>query len=170
MNHPLYYFTSFVVALFFVMIGLICIALPWLSGVKMALVNFIAESTLLLFIVGLLLILCGCAIIAYMIFNRSKRTYHIRRGNHTFDIDKSVINTYVRIYLEERFPNEDIPHQISIKKNQLMLAADLPFVPKEDQESFTEKIYEELSQLLAEKVGSEKDLYLSISFPDAPAI
>lgn len=170
MNHPLYYFTSFVAALFFIMIGLICTALPWLAGVKMALVNFIAQRSLLLFIVGLLLILIGSVIIASMLFNRSKRSYYVRKGNHSFEIDKNVITTYVKIYLDERFPNEQVPHQISIKKDSLTLAADLPYVSKEEQEPFTEKIYEELSQLLKDKVGTEKDLHLSISFPESPEV
>lgn len=166
MTHPLRTFVNFVVALFFVMLGLVCLSLPWSSRVKNALITFISESSLMLGIIGFLLLLTGLAIIFYLIFSRSQRTYHVRKENYKFDIDKNVIDTYVKIYFEERFPNEEVSHQISIKKNRLMLAADLPFLPKPEQKPFTEQIYEELSELLTEKIGTDKELYLSISFPE----
>lgn len=168
MNNIIYYITNVTVALFFIMFGVLCMLIPLLSPLRTLFVETVQERSVIIFLVGIIFSLLGMAYASYILINAKKRTYHIRKGKHLIDIDQKVIDTYIVNYLTHCFPNMDISHELIIKKKKIMISADLPYVPESEQPTLTEKIYEDISDILSEKIGYRGELYLSVSFQSPP--
>lgn len=143
-------------------------SMPWLPEVHTAILRFLIENTLLISLIGLLMVVIGVAALSYIIINTSKRTFYVKKGAYSIGVDRKVLDGYLTQYLSELSPNEELPHQLIIRRRRILISTDLPYRPNQEQEPLAEKIYDDLVQLLEEKFGCKKDLYLSISFQSPP--
>jgi hypothetical protein len=168
MSNIFYTTSSFIVAVLFVLTGIICMSLPWLPEVHTSILRFLIEHTLFISLIGLLMLISGVAALSYIIINSSKRTFYVKKGTYSVGVDRKVLEGYLEQYLKDLSPSEDVPHQLIIRKRRILISTDFPYKPKPEQEPLAEKIYDDLVQLLEEKFGCKKDLYLSISFQSAP--
>lgn len=168
MSNIFYIISSFIVAVLFILTGIVCMSMPWLPEVHTAILRFLIEHTLLISLIGLLMVIIGIAALSYMIINSSKRTFYVKKGTYSVGVDRKVLEGYLEQYLHDLFPAEEIPHQLIIRRRRILISTDFPYKPKNEQEPLAEKIYDDLVQLLEEKFGCKKDLYLSISFQSPP--
>ncbi|MCP5508296.1 MAG: hypothetical protein H7A37_08385 [Chlamydiales bacterium] len=134
MNNFVYAIVSFVVALFFILFGVVATLLPWIPAIRTEVVQFLLESSFLIFLFGVGLVFIGVAIIASVLINTKHRRYVLRRGSRSVFIDENVIDGYLRTYWKRIFPRAEIPHHIVIKRNKIFVSADLPIIAEEDQE------------------------------------
>jgi len=155
---------SFCVSLFFAATGTLLILLPWLPGIRGRIAGFILEADLPLFATGITLLSISIAAIAYILIHMKRRQFHVIKGCYSYAVDPEVFDRYLTHYFSEVFPEEEIPLQLIVKKNQLLIAADLPHIPQHEQKNFLEKMNEEIGALLADNVGYIKPFNLNITF------
>lgn len=168
MNNIFYTASSFIVAILFVLTGIVCMSLPWLPQVHASILHFFMENTLFISFIGLLLLTAGGAALSYTVLNSMRRTVYVRKGSYPIGVNRRVLEGYLLQYLKELHPSEEIPHQLIVRRHKILISADFPYRPKNEQEPLTEKIYSDLTEMLDEKFGCQKDLYLSVSFYSAP--
>lgn len=168
MNHFFYTLSSFLVALLFLIIGTVTISMPWIPEVHATVLHFLVEQTLALSLLGFLLILISIAILVYLALTRSEKVLYIKKGTHSISVDHKVLEGHLDAYLKELFPSDEIPHQLIIRKQRILISTDLPYRPKQEQESLSEKMYDDLVHLLEDQFSCTKDLYLSLSFEANP--
>lgn len=164
MNNLIYSTISFIVALFFVVFGTFLLTLPWLEYVREQIIWFIDNSSWMMSFLGIGFLAVGAAIIVYIVLSSKKRHYYLTKGVHSVAVEQKVINQYIEMLLRGLFPEQDVAHQLIIRKNKILITADLPYVPLKDQESFNERINEEIGKILSDKIGYSKQFNLCLSY------
>jgi hypothetical protein len=164
MRHFFYSLISFIVALFFILLGIVGILLPWAPGVKSSIVNFIQEDGLFIFLFGLGLTIIGAAIATYIILSTRKRYYEIRSGDNLTTIDESLFQDYLNTYWKQLFPKFEIPNRVILKKNLIHVSADLPYIPDSQQKVLIERIEKDLNDIFNRILGRRHEYVISISF------
>lgn len=164
MRHFLYSLISFFVGLFFILLGVIGILLPWSPTVRSLFIRFIQEGSLLIFLFGLGFLIIGTAIAVYVIFSSRKRYYEIRSGENLTMIDEALFQEYLNTYWKQLFPKYDIPNRVTLKKNKIQVTADLPSIPDSQQKALIERIERDLNDIFTRILGYTDDYVISISF------
>lgn len=164
MNNFFYSLISFTIALFFVLLGIIGVIIPWSPEIRTDLVQFILDDSILLSLFGLTFIIVGLAIAAYILVNGRRKYYHIRSGEDAITVDEAVIQQYLDAYWKELFPGSDIPNRLAIKNNKIHITVDFPHVPQGQQQLILERIKQDLRNKFTEILGYRGDFYLSSSF------
>lgn len=164
MTNFLYSLISLFIALFFILLGIIGIILPWSSSMQSLAVSLILENSLLIFLFGLSFLAIGIATVVNILLNARRRYYHFKVSGQTVSVDTTLIQSYLQKYFKELFPNIDVPFQLEVKKNKLFITADLPYVAKNDQDALLERMRTELRELLSDFLGYKHQFHLSASF------
>lgn len=164
MNNLFYHLISVIVGLIFTLVGIVAMSLPWAAGVRSSVIELILEYPMLIFFLGLVLGIAGAAVLAYQLVNIKRHTHYLRKGRMAIGVEHEIIDGYISRYLATAFPNQDAGHQLLLRKNKLIVTVDMPSYPRPEQEPVTEKIFDDLSALLSEKIGYHQDLHLSVSF------
>jgi len=154
---------SFFTALFFVLLGTVCISLPWLPNVRFDLVHFFLEGSLAIVLTGTILIIAGLAVLAYMFLGR-RRHYTIRSTQGMVAVSEKVVNEYLSAYLNALFPEREAAHELRIQKRKLIISAELPSVSESEQEPLIRRMNREIAEILEEKLGYTEAYQLSVTF------
>jgi hypothetical protein len=162
--HYLHSFLNLILALFFILIGIITLLLPWSETIRNTFVTFINENAWPWNLFGLGFILIGSGIGAYTALTKRKQYFSIKLGPCETSISEKVIDDYLRTYFTKQFPSQDIPYRFTLSKNTFHLTVDLPFVPIEDQKELLSKMEEDLQGIFREFIGYRKKLNFSFSF------
>jgi hypothetical protein len=168
MNSLLYSFIRFFIGLFFILLGLIGIILPWSNAVRLAVIQFIQDEPLTLSLFGLSFILIGLALLTHLLMASKRHYYQVRSGDQSVTVDQSVIQQLVEAYWKERFPDRDIPCELRLKKNKIYLTADLPYLAANEQKPFLNQIKRELESHFKQLLGPQAEFNLFVSFQDEP--
>lgn len=156
--------------LFFCIVGILGVILPWSSSIQTALINFIFDNSLFLPFFGLTFILIGLSILIYN-WKQSRNHYiSIKIGPHSTLIDESLVRQYLEIYWKKHFPNQTILPQIEVKKNHLKIQVELPFLPLQEQKSYLEKVQEDLENIFIHLLGYHQPVQLFISFKEESSL
>lgn len=164
MNHFFYSLMSFILALFFIMLGALSILMPWRPAMRTDLIQFLLENSIALSLFGLAFLTIGVAMVFSIILNAKRHYYEFKVGNNPVRVDEEVIQKYLQVYFEEIFPAQDVPCRLTVNKNLLHVTADLPYVPNTQRNVLIEKIQQDLKSLFSEHLGYNSDYYLSASF------
>lgn len=164
MRNLFYSLITFIIAVFFILLGLINIMIPWSGEVRYGLIRFILEDSLAISLFGFAFVIVGLALAIYILLGARRQYYHTKVGRHAVHIDQNVLDQYLNVYWKQLFPKAEIPYQISIRKNKIHLLVDLPHVPLLEQKPLLEKIKQDLQDLLVAKVGYDEEFYLAASF------
>ena len=164
MGHLLYSLISLIIALFFVMLGLIAMILPWSVEARTDLVQFILEGSISLFLFGFVFMAIGLGIVIQIVLAAKKQYYHVRSGSNPVWVDESIIQDYLDNYWKRIFPRSSIPSKLQLKKNKIHVTADLPFIPHGEQKELLEKIKKDIQELLSKILGYQQPFYLSATF------
>lgn len=160
----LYLAISFLLGLFFLIVGGIGIALPWSDILQIELVQFIYEDKLILPLFGFGLALIGVSLIMYTWWTTKRHYVLIRSGDHAITLNENVIRHYLNSYWEEQFPKHHIPSDLKIKKNAIQIQADFPFLPYSEQKDFLKKIQEDFNDIFGRVLGYPYEIQLIASF------
>lgn len=164
MSALFYSLISFVVAVFFLMIGIIGVMLPWSSTVRTDLIQFILEDSVVISLFGVCALSIGLAIVINVILGSRRRYYHVKSGSKSVVVDETLIQQYLNSYWRELFPNCDVPNRFSLKSNKIYVAADLPHLPTRDQKVILERIKKDLHDIFNRILGYQNEFHLSVSF------
>jgi hypothetical protein len=164
MKNILYSLISLVVALFFILLGVIAALLPWSVAVRSDLISLILEGSMTLFFFGCGFILIGCAIVLNIFISGRRSYYELKGGESGVLIDENILQDYVQNYWKQIFPKSEVPTKLSVKRNRMHITADLPYVPKSQRDVVLEQIKHDLEEIFSKYVGYNNSFSLSISF------
>lgn len=160
----IYYVLVFVIAAFFLLLGIIGMILPWADTVRTDLIQFILENTLAIGLFGFGFFLIGLGVLVNLFLRTRKRYYHLRIGQNAVVLDEALIRQYVHSYWKQLFPSHEIPTQFALKKDKIKIIAELPRVSKTEQELLLAQIKQDLHEIFSKVLGYSQELVLSISF------
>lgn len=164
MNNLFYSLISFIIAIFFIMLGVVGVMIPWSPDIRTDIVQFILDDSLAISLFGFAFIVIGLAIVTHILINSKQRYYHIRSDNNSVAIDEAIIQDYLDIYWKQIFPNCDIPSRLSLKNNKIHIAVEFPHLPVSQQHPLLERIKHDLRSTFAKLLGYHNEFYLSVSF------
>lgn len=164
MRNIFYSLITLVVALFFIVLGVMSMILLFSPYVRSTLVQFILENSVMLFLFGFSFLVIGVAIVTHIILGAKKKHYYIKSNNHSIYINEDIFQQYLNDYWKQLFPNQDIPNQVILKKDKVQITAELPFVPIPEQKKVITRIERDLSELFNRLIGYRKEYILSLSF------
>lgn len=160
----IYSFITFVIALFFILLGIMTLLLPWSLSTREMVINFIEFNTWPWNFFGLGFLVIGLALIAHIWFSSRFRYYTVHIGPYSTSLSENVVDDYLRSYWQRLYPHTDIPYQFSFKKNKIQISVDLPYSPKDRQKEQIQQIEEDLSEMMRNFLGYRQNIELSISF------
>ena len=164
MNNLFYSLISLMVALFFIVLGVVGVLLPWSPLVRADLIQFILEDSLAIFLFGFVFIVVGLAIVIYIVLGTRRTYYRLKGGAQSVHIDEKVVQDYLDTYWKELFPLQQIPHRLQIHKNKIHLTADLPFIPYDEQKAVSDRIKQDLNEIFSSFLGYREPFYLTLSY------
>jgi len=164
MANIIYSLISFIVAIFFIALGIVCSMIPWSPDIRYSLVRFILEDALAISLFGFAFLIIGMAIAANILIGSRRRYYYVKSGQNVFQIDESIVFNYLNTYLEHLFPKKEIPCRLTLKKNKISITVDLPYIAEEKQKDLLDRIQSDLHELFKAKLGYQDEFYLTASF------
>ena len=164
MNRILYSLCSGIFGLFFILIGLVGLILPWCAAMQRTFTRFIMEEGVVLSLFGSAFLLIGAAMLLYVILHARRRTYYIRGDALAIAVDEALFQRYLSLYGKELFPDKEIPWRLELRRGAVYIAVELPFLPLEAQKPFLEKLKTDLQALFADKIGYCGELRLYATF------
>ena len=157
---------SLLIAVFFLLLGIICLAIPWISSIRSQIIVFILNNNIALFLFGMIFSTIGIGIISYILIQSKHRFYQIKSGSLSTHVDETLIQQYLDKYLSELFPGYDIPSSLFLRKNKIHINMNLPNLPPKEQKPLLERLEKELAQIFYQILGYDQEFLLSISFCD----
>lgn len=164
MSHLIYSFISFIVAIFFIMSGVIGTLIPWFPQVRTDVIVFILENSIAIFLFGFCLIVIGMAMVINIVIGSRRRYYHIRSGKNLTSVNQALIEGYLNAYWKNMFPGYEVPNRLSLMNNSIHIAADLPYVAPSQQQVLLDRIKHELHDILNRVLGYRNEFRLNLSF------
>lgn len=164
----LYSCISFAVSIFFILLGIIGLLLPWSDYLRADLVDFILGNSMAISLFGFGFLIIGLASLIYMIQGLKSRYYYVKVGKKSVIVHEEIIAEYLKTYWRQVFPGQEVSSRIVLKKKNLKLYADLPYVPKEEHQTLMNKIQEELQDIFVNILGYHNPFILALSFKSKP--
>jgi hypothetical protein len=152
------------IALFFILLGIISVLIPWFPPIRTHIILFVLENTIALSLFGLVSIIVGGAILANVLLSAKHRHYRIRCGTNSVIVDETVIQQYLDRYWRDLFPGSEVPNKVMLKNNRIHVFANFPTLPLSDQKILLQRIEKDLTQAFDQMLGYHKEFYLSASF------
>lgn len=168
MTHFIYSLITLFIAIFFVLLGLIGIIISLSSNMKALAASLILDHSILMFIFGLCILCIGAATVFNIVISSRRKYHNFKVGNQPVSVDTQLIESYVKNYLQDLFPNTETPSRVELKKSKLHITLDLPYIPLESQHDLTERMKSELQELLTTLLGYKQPFNLSVSFQLPP--
>jgi len=164
MSHLIHSLISLIIALFFLLIGVVGILIPWSVDVRHVLAQFIFEDSLAISLFGFAFFIVGVAIAINILLGLRKRYYRISSKDSSTTVEEGVIEEYVTSYWQKVFPEHEIPYQLSLKNNKIHIIVDFPYLPIQEQRPLLERIRKDLCHIFAKVLGYQDEFFLSASF------
>lgn len=161
-------FITFIIALFFLLLGIMTMFLPWSETIRIYVVQFIEHQSYPWNLLGIGFLLIGIALLAQLWFTRKRHYYTIVIGKNRSTLTDNVIDDYLRIYWKKLLPKEEVPCKFQLKKQKLVINADLPFFPQSQQEELIKRIEEDLTALMRDVLGYKQPITITLGFASKP--
>jgi hypothetical protein len=146
-----------------IFLGVLFIRLHDAPHLRYIIANFISQASAGFFLIGYLLVACGLLLLLSFYAMHRGIYYNISMGRNEVFVDPMVIQGYVKEYCKTIFPDQDLPVEIGLCKNQkIEMFIELPFSSLEKQQLFLEKAENELSKTLQRHLGYRREFTLSI--------
>lgn len=153
-----------ILALFFLILGILGVLLPWSPAIRAEIVDFLLSNTLTISLFGFLFFAIGLGVLVQLFLGMKRHYFTSRLKAVDFEVSEKVIRDYLSVYFRELFPYSEVPCQIILKKKKAKITADLPPLPKGEQGAMVKKIESDLSDIFRDLIGYPHELLLSISF------
>jgi|GEM_PF-4023690 len=164
MRHFLSCSCSLLLALFFVLLGLFAMLLPWFEKVRMLAIRMIQNESGVLALFGFAFFLMGVAFIGHAVANAGKKSFVIKLKEQKVTVNESLVRNYLREYWQEAYPHHEIPFRILFKRHRLFVQADFPSLSDEEQRTTLQKVERDLEEILHGVIGYRGDVDVSIQF------
>ena len=165
----LHAFTSIVLALFFIMLGIATLIIPWSDTIRLLTIHFIEYNVWPWNLFGVGFLLIGFGLFAPLCLMRKRHYFTIYMGeSHQATINESIIQEYLHTYWKQLCPSHEILCHLLIKKRNMQISVELPYFPQEQQATLIKKIELDLPEMMRYCIGYDNDIELSISFEKAP--
>ena len=161
-----YSFISLVVALFFVIIGIVSFILPWFPEVRMTLATFIMEDSITIFLFGSCFLVIGAATIAGICWSTKRKYYHLKAGPQAISLSDTLFHDYLISYWKEVFPKSEVPCSVKLKKNKIHITADLPYVPRQEQKKLLQQMELDITEIFTRLLGYRSEYHFFVSFKE----
>src|ERR1700733_9736562 len=158
----------FLVALFFILIGIIGLLIPLSPLIRTHIVMFILENSITVFLFSVSLLLIGMGMMAYIFVGSKRDHFTLHIDNEQSRINIAVIQAYLENYWKRLFPSVDVHHRLIIKKKGILIHAEFPYLPRNEQKQFLEQMKEELAEIFFSTLGYPYNLEVSASFQTDP--
>lgn len=168
LNRLFYSLISLVIAIFFLMLGVVSLMLPWSPSAQADLIELIQKDSMNLAFFGFGFILIGLSIVINIALSARHHYYQVKSGPYSVQVDEAIIQDYLDSYWRQLFPRSEVPNRFMIKRNKIHITADLPYVPPSEQKALLKQSSDELAQLLESFLGYRKPVSLSASFQPEP--
>lgn len=162
--HLIYSLINLIIALFFVVLGIFAVIVPWSGAIQSSLIQFILEDALAISLFGFAFLVIGLYLLASIILNARKRTYRLKSDGGLIDIEESVIQDYVNAYCQKLFPDHEIPCRLQIKDNKIHLSIDFPNIPEAEQINLLKKVKSDFKSTFARILGYREQFFLNATF------
>lgn len=159
-----YSLITFLIALFFIILGIMACLLPWSPYIRIVVIEFLLDNPILLTLFGCTLLSIGILSIFYVVQNLRRRYYTLKKDQLVTDVSEQVIRGYLDSYFHALFPYVEIPCRVTLKKKQALVVADLPYVEPKNQKELLLRIEKELSDIFHDIIGYRNELVISVSF------
>lgn len=164
LGHALYDLMKGAIALFFVLLGIVALLLPWSASLSVRLEPFLKENPYLISLFGLALIIVGIGMTVLWYFNVKYRSYYIHIKPNITQVDRQVIRDTMEAYWKQRFPDNVVPMRLTLKSQSIRLIAELPCCSVDKQKQILEEIQQDLDYLFHHILGYPYDVLVSLSF------
>lgn len=159
----IYYLGGVVIGLFFLLLGLIAIILPWSIGLRTDVVLFFLENSIAISLFGFGFFLIGIGMLVNFYLSSRRSSYRLH-SKQPVVIDQRIMEQYLTSYWKQLFPQQEIPTQLFLRKNRLKITADLPYVPLLEQKPLVEQIEKDLQEIFSNLLGYSESFALALSF------
>lgn len=152
------------VVLFIVGVGVFFLLLPNSIAFRLTLEQLLVSDTSLFAKIGIGITCFGVLLLVgfYILNKKNYLTFKIN-GSRIL-IDEAIIQDYLKQYWREVFPHHDIYSEVVFHFPQkLEIVAQLPKMNEEEKTHLLLRMQNELSVLLARKLGYEKEFFLTIN-------
>lgn len=152
------------VVLFILGIGLFFLLLPSSVAFRLALESLLISDTPIFARIGVTITFFGILLlVGFYVLNR-KKYLTLKMNGSKILIDEAVIRDYLSHYWKEVFPYHEIFSEVVLHFPQkIEIIAQLPAMSGEEREHLLLRMQNELSVLLARKLGYEKEFFLTIN-------
>lgn len=148
-------FTHLFLGILFLVLGLLCLAVPYSYLVRYHLLEFIFDHAPFVALLGLAFFGMAFYIILSAISTARHSSVAIQTGPMSIVIQEAVIRKYLEQYWKTKFPDTHVPFQIKFKKKAIQISANLPNTPIEK-----EQIREDLIDIFGRLLGYPHDIEL----------
>jgi hypothetical protein len=154
-------------SLLFMFVGLYVAFLSRNPALRRLFSDYLLEHHTMILWSGIAIFCFGLLIFCSCFFLFKNRYYMISMGGLDTALDEQVVYKYVKCYWHDILPHERVSSTVEILKNKIVVHADLPYVPYEEQEDLLRDIERGLRKVFAANLGYFQDFSLSISFKGA---
>lgn len=165
MGHILFSLLNFFIALFFTLLGILGILIPWSSAIRGELIRFILDESLAISLFGLAFLAIGLFAMINIYYNSRRNYYYIKSTDKSISVDEGLIEQSLDLYWNQLFPKAEIPCRVYIKNNRVHISVDLPPLPLQEQKPLLERIRQDVQSNLAKQLGYHDEFFLTASFP-----
>lgn len=164
MIHFFYSLITFFIAIFFVILGILGVVIPYSPSLRQEALSHLLDHSPTLFLFGFSCTAIGIALLANIITQSRRKYYNYTIGPNNISVDESIIEQYLTNYWKEIFPDHDTPYKLRVKENIIHLTVDFPIEKEEFPKGGVEEIKNDLRHLFDTTIGYTSPFSLSVSF------
>lgn len=153
-----------ILALFFLVLGLFGMILPWTPAIRTEVVDFLLSNTATLSLFGFAFVVIGMGILVQLMHGARRHTFKSKLKAVSVEVSEKVIEEYLSVYFRDLFPYAEVPCQVLLKPKKVKVVIDLPGLPKSEQEPLVKRVEQDLASLFRDQIGYPHEILLSFSF------
>ncbi|HEY2811442.1 MAG TPA: hypothetical protein VGJ00_08660 [Rhabdochlamydiaceae bacterium] len=154
---------QFIFTLLVLLVGGFFIGLHYAPHLRFAVAQFFIAHAESFIAIGMSVMGCGAfLLIGFYAMNRgSYLHFHIPAKNS--EVEAAVIRGYIKKYWKGQFPENDLLADVHMRTGKkLEIALEMPPLKESDCVTLLKKVEKELSQLLVQSLGYQKDFLLTV--------
>jgi hypothetical protein len=160
-----FYLTTYcILGTFFCVVGAFILLLPWSSFLQILTSQWLTQYTFLFSCFGFGLVLIGFSTVFYACVSNKYRYLHIRIGPRAVSLDEKLIHNYLETYWQQLFPDTPPAFVVHLKKQNVQIIAEFPFLSVEQQKEFLKQVEDDLSHLFRKIFGYSQEIHLFANF------
>jgi len=164
MTHFFYSLITFFIAIFFVILGILGVVIPYSPTLRQEALSHLMDRSTTLFLFGFSCIAIGGALLTNIIAQSRRKYYRYTVGISNITVDESIIEQYLADYWKQAFPGQEIPYRLKLTDNAIHVMVDFPAEKEQMTKDAIDDIKSDLRHLFDTTIGYTTPFYLSISF------